>query len=245
LIRTPIEIFKTLCTWSRKVLSVVLFSSGVALVLALIISFTSWPYWGVYHLGHYQSEYQFEPEYIVVMGGSGVPSATALIRTYHAAVIAQKHPQAKVVIALPGNLLDSLSDIKKMEAEMIRRGVQNDFKFEFEGTNTRSQALKIKAEIITNPNAPILIVSSPEHMYRCIKVFRKLGYRNLASWPAFEQDLTDELLYDNSELGGNQFVPNVGNSKQFRYQFWNHLKYEIDLLREYFAIAYYYINNWI
>jgi len=40
---------------------------------------------------------------IVLMGGSGMPGKSALMRTYYTAEAAHAHPDARVIIALPGS----------------------------------------------------------------------------------------------------------------------------------------------
>lgn len=211
----------------------------------LIISFTTLPYWGIHHLASSQSEFNFEPELIVVMGGSGMPSQTALIRTYHAADVSHFFPEADIIIALPGHLMDSTSDLLRMENELRIRGVSAKIDFENTGTNTRAQAILIKEILQNNTDKKLVVVSSPEHVYRSIKCFKKLGFKSIGGIPAFEKDLEISLEFDARKIGGRHFIPDLGDSSQLRYQFWNHLKYEIILLREYSAILYYKIQAWI
>ena len=46
--------------------------------------------------------------------------------------------------------------------------------------------------------------------------------------------------------GGNKtLLPNVGSNTSVRYQFWNHLKYEIMIAREMTALTYYKLRGWI
>ncbi len=232
--------------WSKliKAFKLLAFGFGVLFLLMLMISFTSWPYWGIYHLATHQSDYNFEPEYIVVMGGSGMPSKSALIRMYHAAVLAQSHPESKVIIALPDTAMTPEGPLLQMKKELRLRQVNNEVLFENRGTNTRSQALNIK-QTFNIEDKPTVVVSAPEHLYRTILSFKKIGFKHIGGQPAFESDLKCSLDYNSKTLGGQTLVPDVGNNTQLRYQFWNHLQYEILLLREYTAIAYYKINSWI
>ncbi len=220
-----------------------LYFLGFSAFLMLILSFTTLPFWGIYSLGTYHSNYNFKPDVIVVMGGAGMPSQTALIRTYYAAQISKEYPLLPIVIALPDNLNSQNSPLKEMEKELRIRGVRSKIIFENKGTNTRAQALNIKKAL--GGDKSLLIVSSPEHIYRSVKSFEKLGFENVASCAAFEKNLNQKLEFNSTQLGGKSYVPDIGESNQLRYQFWNHLVYEIILLREYTAILYYKLQAWI
>jgi hypothetical protein len=64
--------------------------------------------------------------------------------------------------------------------------------------------------------------------------------------PTFENAIEANLYFDDAKLGGNKtFVPEVGGNIEVRYQFWNHLKYEILITRELFALGYYKLRGWI
>ena len=229
----------------KKGLSWLIYGLGFVFLLMLIISFTSLPYWGIYNLATTETEFNFEPETIVVMGGAGMPSKTALIRTYYASEYSKIHPSSSIIIALPDNLGDESSHLKKMEKELRLRAVESAVFFENKGTNTRAQALLIKKMLQNNINRRLVIVSSPEHIYRAVRSFQKIGFVNVGGMPAFERDLEMPLEFNSEKLGGKDYLPDVGSSNQLRYQFWNHLQYEIILLREYSAILYYKIQSWI
>lgn len=228
-----------------KTLKFITISFGALFLFMLAISFTTLPYWGIYDLAVSESDFDFAPEVIVLMGGAGMPSQTALIRTYHTAQLAQQFPSASIIIALPDDLSKEDGHLKGMENELIMRGVNAKVIFENVGTNTRSQVLMIKELLKHQLYKKIVVVSSPEHIYRSIKSFKKIGFINVGGYPAFENDIDQSLTFDYKKIGGIKFLPDVGDSNQLRYQFWNHLKYEIILLREYSAILYYKLQRWI
>ena len=237
-----LKIYIKLISFSRTIVLV----SGVSFILLLAISFTSVPYWGIYNLAVSESNFNFDPDVIVVMGGGGMPSQSALIRTYYAAHISDVYPDASIIIALPSEPNDSLGHLFKMKKELRIRGVHSNILYEPKGGNTRSQALNIRTILNQDLSKNILIVSSPEHMYRAIKSFKKVGFENVGGIPSFEKDIPDSLfIFQSDKLGGKVLVPDVGYSNQLRYQFWNHLKYEIILAREYTAILYYKLQSWI
>ncbi|MDB3887440.1 YdcF family protein, partial [bacterium] len=227
-----------------KPIKYIVISLGILFILMLVLSFTSLPFWGYYYLSYPDKKLNKNPEYIVIMSGSGIPSESGLIRTFYGAEAANKFPAAKIVIAMPGKINDSTSTIQKTKEELILRGVlPQQILFENKGTNTRSQALYSKEIIPLNAN--ILIVTSPEHIYRTVKSFEKVGYRNCSGSAAFEKNNEASFAYKDDQFGGNTIVPNIGKNRQLRYQFWNHLKYEILICREYTAIAFYKLKGWI
>lgn len=242
---------------------------GSLCLLLLILAFTSAPFWIWYGLGTSKAGISTYPGFIVVLGGSGIPSETGLMRTWYAAKAAEYFPEAKVIVALPGDTSDSLSSINKMRDELLLRGVSpGRIMLEDSGTNTRAQALKIKdmiadyelrtcaipdsAKPITNnrlsildSQLSILLVTSPEHLYRAVLTFRRAGFETVDGLPAFASDIESDITFSARKLGGRRWVPDVGDSITLRYQFWTQLLYEILILREWMAITYYWVMGWI
>jgi uncharacterized SAM-binding protein YcdF (DUF218 family) len=91
----------------------------------------------------------------------------------------------------------------------------------------------------------ILIVTSPEHVYRAVLAFRKAGFLLVDGLPAFETAIESELTFDDRLLGGKKWLPPIGKNITVRYQFWTQLHYEQLLMREWLAIVYYKLNGWI
>jgi uncharacterized SAM-binding protein YcdF (DUF218 family) len=83
------------------------------------------------------------------------------------------------------------------------------------------------------------IVTSPEHMYRSVATFRKAGFKSVGGMASFEEAVSEKLLIGkhNKEFKTERL--------NLRYNMWNYLKYEITVVREYFAIAYYKLRGWI
>ncbi len=235
--------FKIISKWFRRML----YALGIAFFLMLMLSFTDLPFWGVYHLANTHSEKRFKPDYIVVMSGNGVPSPSALMRTYYAWKVSKKFPKATIVIACTEKVYDNgIQDSTAilMVEELKTRGVSNPIIFEKEGTNTRSQALKT-AQLIGTEHHKLLIVTSPEHVYRAVSSFEKVGFQQVRGCPSFEKDVQIPLSFDADSLGGSVLVPDVGNNEKVRYKFWMYWIYQIKLLREYTAIAYYKLQGWV
>lgn len=218
---------------------------GFFFLICIILALTSAPFWGYHWLGTSKSELKWQPKTIVLLGGGGMPSQSNLMRSWYTEKAAKSFPEASVIIAMPGDLEDSLSTPQLMKRELILRGVDSlKINFETEATNTRAQALNCQRVILMQD--PILLVTSPEHMRRSVLCFQKAGFEKVNALPAFENAAEADFTFKDDELGGNTvLVPDVGQSINLRYQLWNHLKYEILIAREMVAIAYYKIRGWI
>ena len=221
---------------------------GVLFLVMLILSFTTLPFWGYYWLGTSQSNITEKPDYIVLLGGGGMPSESNLMRAFFVFKAAKESPKSQIVISIPGNAADPNSTAHLVSDELICKGIDSTrILYEELGTNTRSQALHLQqfnSESLTNKS--ILIVTSPEHMRRAILVFKKAGFTRLSALPAFENALEADLVFKDDDLGGNKLpIPDIGNHTSVRYQFWNHLKYEILIAREMAALGYYKLRGWI
>jgi uncharacterized SAM-binding protein YcdF (DUF218 family) len=223
-------------------------SLGGLLLILLLLSFTSLPFWGYYWLGTSQSKIIAKPDYIVLLGGGGMPSESNLMRAFFVFRAATASPDSRIVISIPGNPTDSTSTARLVAAELIRKGIDRKrILYEQIGTNTRMEALclqKFNDDNLTKKS--ILLVTSPEHMRRAVLVFKKAGFKKVSALPAFENASEANLIFKDDELGGNKtLIPNIGNNTEVRYQFWNHLKYEILIAREMAALTYYKLRGWI
>ncbi len=241
---TKQKIVKRLLIYIRSLL----LTFGSLFLFAVVLSFTTLPYWGYYWLGTSQSKITENPEYIVLLGGGGMPSESNLMRAFFVFKAALEFPGSRIVIATPGDTSDLKSTARLVAAELISKGIDSKrILYEQTGTNTRMEALCLqkfdKGQI---KQKPILLVTSPEHMRRSVLVFRKLGFTRVSALPAFENALEADLAFKDDELGGNKkIIPNIGGHTSVRYQFWNHLKYEILITREMTALGYYWLRGWI
>lgn len=225
-----------------------LYFFGILFLIVLLLSFTSLPYWGYYWLGTSQSKIYGKPAYIILLGGGGMPSESSLMRTYYVHRAALESPESKIVVSIPGDPADSLSTARMVAAELILKGISPErILYEQTATNTRSEAIQLQnfnQEKLTEK--AILLVTSPEHMRRSVLVFKKAGFSKVSALPTFENAIESNLFFDDDKLGGNQvLVPDIGNHTSVRYQFWNHLKYEILIAREIAALGYYKLRGWI
>ncbi len=213
---------------------------GVIAFVMLILSFTDLPYYAYHNLATSIPELNGDPGLIVIPGGAGMPSPDGLIRTYYGAEAAMQFSKAEIIIALPYNEgTDSLYQLDLMAKELILKGVDSArIKYEPLGYNTHSQAVNIgKMNDVDKKSMSVLIVTTPEHMYRTVRTFQKAGFANVGGIPAFEKPVDEKKLENEKEM------KDVNLS--FRYNMWSYLNYELLVLREYTAIVYYKLRGWI
>lgn len=231
----------------KSIIRPILIVFGILSLFLIIFAFTSGPFWLYYHLGTRNINFRFSPDCIVLLSGSGMPSESNLIRSYYAAKIAKENTDVPLIVALPGDTSDTSSAIVQLVDEMLLRGVETKrILYEPEGLNTRAQALNIYALLSDSAKETrIVIVTSPDHMRRSILCFSKAGFENVGGCPAFEYTIETDMTAIKDDLGGNRYIPYVSRSISLRYRFWTHLKYEVLILREYFALTYYKLKGWI
>jgi uncharacterized SAM-binding protein YcdF (DUF218 family) len=236
--------FLQLLRWVRHFILVM----GVIFTLVVIFSFTTGPFWMYYDMGCTADHFTFKPTYIVIMGGTGYPSESALTRSYFAAKTALQYPDAKVIITQPaaaGVTLEK-SDARGIGRDLMIRGVDSSrILYEIRGKNTREEALEVLKIAPASQHEPTVLVTAPEHVPRSIMTFRRAGYTQLGSVATFNVCGPVDLDYKDNDLGGRQIpIANVGSSIQLRYQFWTHLRYQVICYRELLAIAWYKIRGW-
>jgi uncharacterized SAM-binding protein YcdF (DUF218 family) len=217
---------------------------GIFLVM-LIVACTSWPFWAQYRLGKAEAGLPEQAGTILVMGSGGFPSESVLMRLWYTIELAQDYPGAKVVVATPGEITDSASTVFQTITYLIDHQIAKErIVVEPEGLNTRHQAL-MAYELYRKGafETPLVIVTSSEHVYRSVLSFRKAGFQQVSGHPATEIMLETDLDLQEEDLGGN--MPVNASSINIRYQFWNYFQLEIRVLREYVAIAYYWVKGWI
>lgn len=247
----------------RRILKRLLISLGALAAVLIILAFTSLPFWTWYGMATKKAGINRPPDVIVLLGGGGMPSESGLIRTWYAAEVARWYTKAAVIVALPGDAGDSLSSLRLMKRELVLRGIAPErILLEDSGTNTRAQALNIFKRIsniekgrmnkagvpplsIINYQLSILIVTSPEHLYRAVLAFRKAGFMKVDGLPAFEQAIESDITFNAKKLGGRKLVPDIGDNITVRYQFWTQMHYEMLVLREFMALGYYKLKGWI
>lgn len=230
-----------------KIIRITLLIMGGLFLVVFVLALTSLPYWARYKLARTASGLYDNTQTIVVMGAGGFPSESTLMRMWYTAELANEFTQAKLVVTTPGTFADSSSTVFHMYQYLIESGIDScRILIEDEGLNTRHQALMVHEMFEKGLfKEPIVIVSSPAHIYRSVKCFQKVGFTSVGGKPATEMALETDLRINEKLLGGNDFISVANNSISLRYKFWDYLKYEVEVLREYIAISYYKLKGWI
>jgi len=217
-----------------------IFLFGTIFITFVIFSFTNLPYYGYYYLGKENSTILDSPDYIIILSGNGMPSPDGLIKAYYASIAARQYKNARIIVSMPFNEgEDSLREAQFMEKELIIRGIDsNRIILNPKGYNTYTQAKSITDKLWNiKQKTDLLIITSPEHMYRSIHTFLKLGFKGVYGMSTFEKPIDENKLKNNEK--------NELRSLSFRYNMWSYMNYELIVLREYLAIGYYKIHGWI
>ncbi len=222
---------------------------GYISLILVILCFTDYPFWTYYWMGTHQTEIHQDPDAIIVLGGDGMPSGSGLMRTFYSSKLANDFPGTRLFIALPHHSDDiTQSDAWKMKKEIMLRGIDSTrIRLETNGHNTRKQAMNIAGMLTPGYDSVfIVLVTSPEHMYRAIKTYKKAGFENIGGYSSFSSDLDPRSLRDKSlKEKERSFTCETETSLDLRYNLWTQLKYEILIIREWFAIGYYKLKGWI
>jgi len=221
------------------VLRTVVMAAGIFFIVLLALSFTSLPYRLYHSLGtKLTTKITQPPDLIVLLGAGGMPGGESLIRIHYTLILAGRYPQSRIVVALPADTVSfEKSDHYRIVSELINSGIDSSrIISETKGTNTYEQVIQIDSLIQQHDNQ-IVIVTSPEHMYRAIRCFRKRGFSWVNGLPAFENAFEEQLLIHTR--GKKKSAKTLNENLDLRYNMWSYLQYEIKVLREYTAIIYY------
>lgn len=232
-----------------KILKIIFIVVSSVLIFCVVFSFTTGPFWMYYRMGITEGRYDFRPAYIIIMGGAGYPSESALMRSWYAAKVYHEAPGATVIITQPAAacVRPELSDAWGIRHDLILRGVDSTrIVLEIKGKNTREEGMEVLRIAPAARTAPCVLVTAPEHIIRSVRVFRKLGFTRVGGVPTFNASGPIDLDYKDRDLGGGSLpLPDVGGSIQLRYQFWNHLRYQVICYRELLGLAWYKLRGWI
>ncbi|MBK5285427.1 MAG: YdcF family protein [Bacteroidia bacterium] len=226
----------------KKIIKYIIFVFGIMFILLSALAFTSVPFYVQWWLGTSENKYTFTPDYIVMLGAGGMPEGENLIRLFYTIQAARTYPESNLILAQ--SIDTAVSNY--MRTELIHHNIDSSrIYIESNGTNTRGQALAVSVDYYDILNKKVLLVTSPLHMKRAVKVFRRLGFRNVGGESSFAQSVFPDLTYNHLKIGGKRYLPDVSASLKIRYNFWNYFSIEISCLREFSAMFYYKLNGWI
>lgn len=232
--------FKRLTAISHKFV----FGMGLIALVFVVLSFTDYPYYAYHWLGTANAKLTQQPDYIIVMGAGGMPSAKGVLRCYFAAKAAELYPEARLIVTLPADSVNMAHSAHQlMIDELVARGIDSArILSEHKGSNTYTQAREIR-QMIPEPSPCLMLITSPDHMYRSVLTFKKQGFEKTGGLATFEHALDQELLYEKDESG--KVTDKSSQMLGLRYNFWGYLNYQIIVLREYLAIVYYKVRGYI
>lgn len=226
--------------WLLRLGRLAVWSLGVLALVMVTLAFTPVPFHVHRWLGNVGDGCPAKVDVIVVLGGSGMPSGPELLRLHRAAMAAAEYPKARVVVVHPGD-----GRVRQaMVEELLLRGVaQERIDTLGAGENTREQALRSTERW---PSATILaLVTAPEQVRRSVGAFRRVNGASVCGLPAWDHAMDHPFRYDHGRVGGKAYLPDVGTRPGLRYTFWNYLKLQITCLREFVALGYYWLNDWV
>jgi len=171
------------------------------------------------------------PRAIIVLGGGGIPSASSLLRTYHAARFGKGLTNTTFVVSLPADAAPDSNSVGRMRDELVMRGIPaSRITMEWHGRDTHEQAVDVFALIgAADPDAPVLVVTSDYHMRRAILCLRKAGFTHVDGLYAYS-------------IGAEA---DMGPWTWLRYRLWGNWDHEILMARELLALLTYKLKGWI
>ena len=228
--------------------------AGAAAVGLAALQFTSVPWKAFSRLaedGVGEAE-GWTPTHILVLGGSGVPGESALMRIWYAAEAAQEWPEAPVWMALP---CDGDAVARAYADELALRGVEaGRCTPRACGRNTREQAVALVKDLEGGGDARILVVTSPEHVRRACGAIRRAAQEAGAAVEVRGRAAFN-LSIDDAPPGGAEVetevaeeaepVADLGSGQVLRYNIWSNARYTLDATREHVALLYYRVRGWI
>jgi len=170
-----------------KILKITATILGCIFFILLILALTPAPFYMHYALGTdpNKSDEEFTPEYVIMLGGGGMPSEDNLMRLYYTGQFAN-YFQTPVIIIHP----DDSTSQDKMSQLLATYGITKDsITFLTEGANTRSQVLCLQERLPELINKKNLIITSPSHLTRSVKCFNKLGFTQIRGRQPLSQPL--------------------------------------------------------
>jgi uncharacterized SAM-binding protein YcdF (DUF218 family) len=231
---------------------------GFLALLFAATQFTHLPWRAYKHLSEIPAPSHAPPTHILVMGGSGIPGESGLMRTFFGAQAAALYPDAVVLVAMPLGAAQSVSSRAYLDEIRLRGVASERIRILDGGRNTREQAIRLAEYLADRTNTPqVLIVTDPEHVRRTAASIRKACAKTqleiqLEALPAFPLSLEDPLPWRAADLdapgpspAARAAVPDVGSSFILRYNLWANLGYTQDALREYVAMLYYRLRGWL
>lgn len=230
---------------SRRVFHYLTILAALCFVLQVVVGVVGVPRALTRWLKCAEVPHEPDPAWIIVLGGSGIPSPPSLIRSYYGAQSARAHPEARCIVALPAAHDPLESSVGRMREELIIRGVSPDrILMEHVGQSTYEQAVNTAGMLDEEARRePVMLVTSPYHMRRAYLCFRKAGFERVGCLPAHSTGSDEDYRRAQDAWSG---PPTPGMMiANLRYGFWSNLTAEIWIVRELLGLGVYKLRGWI
>lgn len=223
------------------------FLMGIIFISVCLFALTTGPFYLYHWMGTCNSEYNFRPQAFLVLGAAPIPGEQALIRAYYARKSGLKWKRAQIYIAQLAEKPDKLygSAAWQLGSELVQDGIDSlRLHYLLSARSTREEALMFATMYPNLKNVNCVLITSPEHMMRAIETFRKAGFQKVGGEPTFSWAGNADYRYRDRKLGGRNIPIETGSNLQLRYQFWNHMRYQLLCYRELIAYSWYRIRGW-
>ena len=191
--------------WAWGVVSFCSMALGPLALTAVVLQFTPLPGALLQKLAHPQTTKAFgsaeaaadgAPGAVLLYAGSGIPGESSLNRIWQAAEVARQYPDAQLLLAVPSASEDKPSPAAAAYIrELGVRGVGAlRIRLLGAGSNTYEQSAEAVewCGVALEETAPVVVVTSPEHMFRCVACLRQHGLANpVWALPAYSKSLDD------------------------------------------------------
>lgn len=141
---------------------------------------------------------QKHADYVIVLGAQvrgTIPSRALHSRILTAANYLQENPNSIAICSGGQGDGEQITEAKAIQEGLIANGISTDrILLEEASTNTVQNLINSK-EMITDPSAFIVIVTSDFHILRAKKIAEHIGYQNLSMCPADEFMVTTFSYY--------------------------------------------------
>lgn len=139
-----------------------------------------------------------EAAYLIVLGArlrGAVPSRALVFRMKKALSYMSSHPDCKVIVSGGQGPLEKIPEAEAMKIYMAGQGIDPSAIYTEDQSFSTLENLKYSARIIAGlegeeekqaiARIPVVICSSNFHIYRSLRLARKMGYGNVTGLPSY------------------------------------------------------------
>lgn len=169
-----IVLFKSKIVLPKAMRNIILTVAVVGMLLFLNVE-------GLIISGFFQSG-EDNLDYVVVLGAQMKASGPSMVlqsRLDEAIVYLERNPETEVIVSGGQGSDEPISEAEGMKNYLVQNGIDESRIFMEDQSVNTNQNLKFSAEYINIKEDHVGIVTSNFHIYRSVKLAKKLGYRNV------------------------------------------------------------------